>query len=51
MAVNDDARRAGPVNPPIGKAQEQLFASGKSSRAKYAELVVCRPGLGALLKY
>jgi acetyltransferase-like isoleucine patch superfamily enzyme len=37
--------------PPIAKAQEQLFAPGKSSRAKYAELVVGRPGLGALLKY
>ena len=35
----------------IDKAQEQLFASGKSSRAKYVELVVGRPGLGALLKY
>jgi acetyltransferase-like isoleucine patch superfamily enzyme len=35
----------------IGKAQEQLFAPGKSSRAKYAELVVGRPGLGALLGY
>jgi acetyltransferase-like isoleucine patch superfamily enzyme len=35
----------------IDKAQEQLFASGKSSRAKYAELVVGRTGLGALLKY
>ncbi len=33
------------------KAQEQLFAPGKSSRAKYAELVVGQPGLGALLKY
>ena len=33
------------------KAQEQLFAPGKSSRAKYAELVVGRPGVGALLKY
>ncbi len=38
-------------SPPIAKAQEQLFAPGKSSRAKYAELVVGRPGLGALLKY
>jgi len=37
--------------PPIAKAQEQLFAPGTSSRAKYAELVVGRPGLGALLKY
>ena len=35
----------------IDNAQEQLFAPGKSSRAKYAELVVGRPGLGALLKY
>jgi acetyltransferase-like isoleucine patch superfamily enzyme len=35
----------------IDKAQEQLFAPGKSSRAKYEELVVGRPGLGALLKY
>jgi acetyltransferase-like isoleucine patch superfamily enzyme len=35
----------------IDKAQDQLFAPGKSSRAKYAELVVGRPGLGALLKY
>jgi acetyltransferase-like isoleucine patch superfamily enzyme len=37
--------------PSIAKAQEQLFAPGKSSRAKYAELVIGRPGLGALLKY
>jgi acetyltransferase-like isoleucine patch superfamily enzyme len=35
----------------IDKAQEQLFAPGKSSRAKYAELVVGRSGLGALFKY
>jgi acetyltransferase-like isoleucine patch superfamily enzyme len=35
----------------IAKAQEQLFAPGTSSRAKYAVLVVGRPGLGALLKY
>jgi acetyltransferase-like isoleucine patch superfamily enzyme len=35
----------------IDKAQDQLFASEKSSRAKYAELVVGRSGLGALLKY
>jgi len=33
------------------KAQEQLFAPGKSSREKYAELVVGRPGLGALIAY
>src|SRR5256885_2201764 len=36
---------------PIGKAQEQLFAPGTSSRAKYATLVVGQPGFGALLKY
>jgi acetyltransferase-like isoleucine patch superfamily enzyme len=35
----------------IDKAQDQLFAEGKSSRAKYAELVVGQAGLGALLKY
>jgi acetyltransferase-like isoleucine patch superfamily enzyme len=35
----------------IGKAQDQLFAPGTSSRAKYAALVVGRPGFGALLKY
>jgi acetyltransferase-like isoleucine patch superfamily enzyme len=35
----------------IGKAQEQLFASGTSARQKYASLVVGRRGLGALLKY
>src|SRR3954451_6768524 len=36
---------------PIARAQDQLFAPGTSSRAKYASLVVGRPGLGALLKY
>jgi acetyltransferase-like isoleucine patch superfamily enzyme len=35
----------------IDKAQDQLFAPGKSSRAKYVELVVGRTGLAALLKY
>jgi acetyltransferase-like isoleucine patch superfamily enzyme len=40
-----------PQTPPIAKVQEQLFASGTSSRAKYAALVVGRTGLGALLKY
>ena len=35
----------------IEKAQDQLFAPGTSSRAKYSALVVGRPGLGALLKY
>jgi acetyltransferase-like isoleucine patch superfamily enzyme len=35
----------------IKKAQEQLFAPGASSGAKYAALVVGRPGFAALLKY
>ena len=35
----------------IATAQEQLFDSGRSASAKYAALVVGRPGLGALLKY
>jgi acetyltransferase-like isoleucine patch superfamily enzyme len=50
MAVNDAEKPTRP-DAPIGKAQEQLFAPGKSSRAKYAELVVGQPGLGALLTY
>ena len=33
------------------RAQEQLFAPGKSSRVKYGELVVGKPGLAALLKH
>jgi acetyltransferase-like isoleucine patch superfamily enzyme len=33
------------------RAQDQLFAPGRSSREKYAELVIGRPGLGSLLKY
>jgi acetyltransferase-like isoleucine patch superfamily enzyme len=39
------------LDPPIGKAQEQLFAPGTTSAAKYAALVVGRQGFGALLKY
>lgn len=35
----------------IDKAQEQLFDETKSARRKYADLVVGRPGLGALLKH
>jgi len=35
----------------IDKIQDQLSASGKSARAKYAELVVGRPGAAALVKY
>jgi acetyltransferase-like isoleucine patch superfamily enzyme len=33
------------------KAQDQLFAPGRTSREKYAALIVGRPGLGALLKH
>ena len=33
------------------KAQEQLFDARKSSRQKYAELIIGKPGLGALIKY
>jgi acetyltransferase-like isoleucine patch superfamily enzyme len=46
MAGSEDRGAAAP-----GKAQEQLFATGRSSRQKYAELIVGQPGLGALLKY
>jgi acetyltransferase-like isoleucine patch superfamily enzyme len=35
----------------VARIQEQLFAAGKSARTKYTELIVGRPGLGALLKY
>jgi acetyltransferase-like isoleucine patch superfamily enzyme len=35
----------------ISRVQEQLFEAGKSARAKYTDLVVGRPGIGALLKY
>src|SRR3954462_4396486 len=56
MAGADDVRVAGRGaslfgERPNGRAQDQLFAPGMSSRAKYAALVVGRPGLGALLKY
>jgi acetyltransferase-like isoleucine patch superfamily enzyme len=39
---------APPDAPPIERAQDQLFAAGRSSRDKYAALVVGRPGLAAL---
>ncbi len=35
----------------IGKAQAQVSDRSKSAREKYADLVVGRPGLGALLKH
>jgi acetyltransferase-like isoleucine patch superfamily enzyme len=52
--VSDDPtiRNHAPLPPQsIAGAQAQLFAAGKSSRAKYAELVVGRPGIGALIRY
>jgi acetyltransferase-like isoleucine patch superfamily enzyme len=50
MAVTDELREDVPGGP-IDRAQDQLFAPGSSSRAKYAELVVGRAGLAALMKY
>jgi acetyltransferase-like isoleucine patch superfamily enzyme len=44
--AGSDPRAAGPQ-----RVQDQLFAPGRSSREKYVELVVGRPGLGALLQY
>src|SRR5581483_8954255 len=41
----------GTVSMAGSKAQDQLFDAGKSARQKYAELIVGRPGLGALLRY
>lgn len=37
------------TGPP--RIQDQLFAAGGSSRAKYVDLVVGRPGLAALIRY
>lgn len=37
--------------PAPAKIQEQLFAPGRSSRRKYAELVVGLPGVAALVRY
>jgi acetyltransferase-like isoleucine patch superfamily enzyme len=42
---------AGAAAEAIARVQEQLFEAGKSARTKYTELVVGRPGIGALLKY
>jgi acetyltransferase-like isoleucine patch superfamily enzyme len=52
----DDPTTSGPAatsvaGQAIARVQEQLFAAGKSARTKYTELVVGRPGIGALLKY
>jgi acetyltransferase-like isoleucine patch superfamily enzyme len=53
--ANDDPTTHGAREPlppgVIAKAQEQLFAPGRSSREKYQELVVGRPGFAALLQY
>ena len=51
MAGSEDPRGASLAGGRMDKAQDQLFAPGRSSRAKYADLVVGRPGFGALLKY
>jgi acetyltransferase-like isoleucine patch superfamily enzyme len=53
MAGSDaqNGRPAVGAAPTVTRAQEQLFAPGKSSRAKYTELVVGRPGLVALLRH
>ena len=39
------------ASPAIPRAQDQLFEAGRSSREKYAALVVGRPGLAALIRY
>lgn len=49
MAGSDATAKA--AGDAIPRAQDQLFAPGTSSRAKYAALVVGRPGLGALLRH
>jgi acetyltransferase-like isoleucine patch superfamily enzyme len=53
---DDPTTTHGTVRPPaatsgIGRAQEQLFAPGRSSREKYQDLVVGRPGFAALATY
>ena len=35
----------------IPRAQDELFRGGESARAKYARLIIGRPGWGALIKY
>src|SRR5262245_28974518 len=47
-----DGARAEALPPAvIERVQEQLFASGRSSREKYQDLVVGQPGFAALAKY
>ena len=43
--------KGGVPAPSIARAQDQLFAPGRSAREKYAALVIGRPGFGAMLKY
>jgi acetyltransferase-like isoleucine patch superfamily enzyme len=35
----------------VPRAQQDLFGAGESARAKYARLIIGRPGWGALIKY
>jgi acetyltransferase-like isoleucine patch superfamily enzyme len=49
MAGSDQV--TGVARPPVAKAQEQLFAPGRSARAKYSALVVGRPGLLPLVRH
>jgi acetyltransferase-like isoleucine patch superfamily enzyme len=39
------------VSAGIPRAQDELFAEGRSAREKYARLIVGRPGWGALIGY
>ena len=50
---DDSTTRDGTLASPavIARAQEQLFAAGKSGRQKYEELVVGRRGIGPLIKH
>lgn len=50
MAGSDPSARSSEPTA-IPRVQDQLFAPNRSSRAKYASLVVGRPGWGALLTY
>src|SRR5947199_2470725 len=50
-ATASRGRSSGIANMAGSNIQDQLFAPDRSSVAKYANLVIGRPGLGALLKY
>lgn len=49
MAGSDPTRPSAP--PDIARAQDELFAPGRSSRAKYAALIVGRSGWGSLVRH